>query len=415
MPRTFQTPTRFLSSAITQMKRGRRDAEGRQRTQTPFEFALSGLTLKLARHFGFCYGVENAIEIAYKALEENLRGRVFLLGQMIHNSFVNDDLLRRGARFLRTTGGEQIISFDDLNVDDIVILPAFGVSRDVIDELRSRGIDPLKYNATCPFVEKVWRRAADIGKRGFSIIVHGKNYHEETRATFSYAEENAPTLIIRDKTDADFLAEVIRGERPPWEVTARFADNMSNNFDPEIHLFKIGVVNQTTMLAFETHEIGTILRKALKDRFGEDSITEHFADTRDTLCYATSENQEAVTGMLKSGGDLALVLGGFNSSNTSHLAKLCDKEVPAFHIENAANVISEDEIRHRLFSGEVIVSSDWFPAEKEKPVVLISAGASTPDCLVEEVMIRLAKLRNCEKELRDLLVQISSNGELPVQ
>jgi 4-hydroxy-3-methylbut-2-en-1-yl diphosphate reductase len=403
MPRNFETPSSFLSPTIGRIKTERKSQEGRKKSRDPFIFELSSLTLKLARHFGFCYGVENAVDIAYRALEEREDKRVFLLSQMIHNSFVNDDLLKKGIRFLRTTSGEQLIPFEELTQDDIVILPAFGVSLDIIAKLEERGIDALKYNATCPFVEKVWRRAGEIGQKGYSIILHGKHYHEETRATFSYAENSAPTLIIRDKNDAEVLCEVILGNLSPQIVFERFEGKFTADFEPEKHLFKLGVVNQTTMLAYETREIAEMLKNALIKRFGADNIRDHFADTRDTLCYATAENQDAIEGLLADGGDAAVVVGGFNSSNTSHLAKLCNRDVPAFHIETATDIVSKNEIRHRLFSGEIVTTTDWFPQsfQGEKPVILVSAGASTPDKLVEETLAKLSDIWGCKEEFAE--------------
>ena len=293
------------------------------------------MRFKIARHFGFCYGVENAIEIAYRALEENPDKRIFLLSEIIHNPHVNTDLRKRGVRFLCETSGKQLIPFDELMPADVVIVPAFGTTLEIQSKLNERGINPYAYNTTCPFVEKVWKKSEEIGKQDYTIVVHGKRYHEETRATFSHAKSGAPVVVVLNLIEAKHLAKVIRGEADREFFFEYFADSYSPGFEPDRDLKRIGVVNQTTMLATETQAIADLLRQAMVDRYGEQRIDEHFADTKDTLCYATKENQDATLALIEDRGDLALVVGGYNSSNTSHLVELCEAKMPTYFIRDA--------------------------------------------------------------------------------
>ncbi|MDX1547645.1 MAG: 4-hydroxy-3-methylbut-2-enyl diphosphate reductase, partial [Rhodothermales bacterium] len=262
MARQFDVPVFYRSPIISTVKEARRVTDPRKRDLAPSVLDFGPVRFKIGRHFGFCYGVENAIEIAYRALEENPGKRLFLLSEMIHNPHVNDDLRRRGMDFLRTTTGEQLIPFDDLRPDDVVLVPAFGTTVEIRDDLARRGIDTQTYDTTCPFVEKVWRRSGQIGKKAYTIVVHGKRYHEETRATFSHAQQAAPVVVVRDLEEAHALARVIRGEADADFFFDRFADRHSDGFDPARDLRRIGVVNQTTMLASETQAITEVLRDA---------------------------------------------------------------------------------------------------------------------------------------------------------
>ncbi|HET6569227.1 MAG TPA: 4-hydroxy-3-methylbut-2-enyl diphosphate reductase, partial [Rhodothermales bacterium] len=284
MARQFNVPLFYQSQIISRVKEARRDLDPRKRDLEPSILDFGPVRFKLARHFGFCYGVENAIDIAYRALEENAGKRIFLLSEMIHNPHVNDDLRQRGIRFLRTTSGEQLIPFDELRADDVVIVPAFGATLEVQAVLEERGVDVRAYNTTCPFVEKVWKKSTQIGDKGFTVIVHGKRYHEETRATFSHARKEAPVVVVRDLEEAADLARIIQGEAPPAFFFERFPDRYSEGFDPQRDLKRIGVVNQTTMLATETQAIADLLRQAMADHYGVEDVHDHFADTSDTLC-----------------------------------------------------------------------------------------------------------------------------------
>lgn len=402
MAREFDIPNFYRSSGITQIKSARNVSDPRKKDFSPTTIDLGVVRFKIARHFGFCFGVQNAIEIAYKALEENPGKRIFLLSEMIHNPHVNEDLRTRGIQFLRTTEGEELISFDELNPDDVVIMPAFGTTVEIFQKLSELGINPYSYNTTCPFVEKVWKRSNQLGAKGYSIVVHGKYKHEETRATFSHAYQKAPTVVIRDMEEALVLKDYIQKKRPAKQFYTDFKDLHSPGFDAEKDLNRIGVVNQTTMLATETQEISQMLREAMKDFYGEEVLNNHFADTRDTLCYATSENQQSVYAMIESGGDVALIVGGYNSSNTSHLVELCAQSMPAFHIKDAAEILSSEEIRHLDYKrSEVVTSKNWLPVDKKPLDILITAGASCPDALVDLVLKKVAALFNLEEKIAE--------------
>ena len=348
---------------------------------------------KISRHFGFCYGVENAIEIAYRALEDNPDKQIYLLSEMIHNPRVNDDLRQRGIQFLCDTSGRQLIPFDHLTPDDIVIVPAFGTTLEIQEDLALRGIDPYAFNTTCPFVEKVWKKSHDIGSLNYTVVVHGKRHHEETRATFSHAKAEAPVVIVRDLEEAKHLARVIRREASKEFFYEYFADRHSPDFVPDKHLQRVGVVNQTTMLATETQAIAKLLRQAMIARYGEKDIDEHFADTNDTLCYATKENQDATVALIDDGGDVAVVVGGYNSSNTSHLVELCEERMPTYFICDADEMSSPKRIRHlNIHTRSVCVTQDWLPLDSKNgsPIdVVLTAGASCPDSLLDDTLHKI--------------------------
>jgi len=411
MGRKFNIPIIYRSNAVAAVKNARRAGDQRKQDFAPSILDLGSVRFKVARHFGFCFGVQNAIEIAYRALEENPDKRVFLLSEMIHNSQVNGDLEARGVRFLLSTDGRQLIPFDELTADDIVIVPAFGTTVELFDRLRTIGIDPLRYNATCPFVEKVWKRSSQLGQNGYTVIIHGKNTHEETRATFSHARMQAPSLVIRDMTEAKRLARYLTGEEPIARFRIDFAGRSSHGFEPERDLVRIGVVNQTTMLATETQAISDLLRSAMIARYGEAEIETHFADTRDTLCYATSENQAAVFGLLESGGDLGIVVGGYNSSNTSHLVEILDGHVPTFYIKDAEELISPDRIRSLdIHTGDLRELEGWLPKGREQLDILVTAGASCPDTIVDDVLTRLAEFLGVGDRLPGALLPFRERG-----
>lgn len=357
----------------------------------------------IARHFGFCYGVENAIEISYKALEDNPNKNVFLLSQMIHNQEVNNDLESRGIKFIMDTDGAQIIPFESLSKDDIVIIPAFGTTVEIEHRLLDLGIEVQKYNTTCPFVEKVWNRAGKLGNDDFTVIIHGKPKHEETRATFSHSAQSGPSIIVRDMEDAKLLGEFIHGTRAIDEFNEKFGNKSSKGFDPARHLQKVGVVNQTTMLATETQAIADYFRKLMMEKYGEANIKDHFADTRDTLCYATNDNQDATYELLDTDADLAIVVGGYNSSNTSHIVELCERKFPTYFINSEKEIISNKEIRHFDYHKKASrVSHDYLPQNHPVKIVLTS-GASCPDTLVDRVMLRLLEFFQEHKSVDEIL------------
>ncbi len=347
-----------------------------KRDFTPTLLDFGPLHIYLARHFGFCYGVENAIEIAFRTVEQNPGKRIFLLSEMIHNPQVNADLLAHGIGFLQDTHGKQLISFETLTPDDIVMIPAFGTTLEVEKMLNDKGILTETYNTTCPFVEKVWNRSEAIAKKQYTIVIHGKPEHEETRATFSHAAANAPAVVVRDMKQATELAGYIKGEKPAENFYTEFKGQYSAGFDVANDLQRIGVVNQTTMLASDTQAIADYLKNVMTDTYKPATVEERFADTRDTLCYATNDNQTAVINMLETKADLAIVVGGYNSSNTSHLVELCEEKLPAYFINNESNILSGKEILHYNFhKREEILSTGWLNAQ-EQVKILLTSGAS---------------------------------------
>jgi 4-hydroxy-3-methylbut-2-enyl diphosphate reductase len=398
MPKQFDIPRSYRSDIIGAVKKKRAAQDGRKEDLSATELDLGPVVFRVARFFGFCYGVENAIEIAYRALDENPGKRIFLLSEMIHNPHVNADLISRGVSFLQTAEGQQLISFSELGQDDVVIVPAFGTTREIFERLEACGLNPQSYNATCPFVEKVWKRGRQLAQAGYSIVIHGKHTHEETRATFSQVRVEGPSVVVRDREEAELLARYVRGEEPHERFAVDFKGRFSLGFRVPEDLMRIGVVNQTTMLAEETHEIAQMMRKALVDRYGAENIGDHFADTRDTLCYATSENQRSMRALLEQRADVAVIVGGYNSSNTSHLVELCQGRLPVFYVKDADEIISRESIRHLDLQRGVVVSHDWLP-DKPKVEILISAGASCPDAMVEAVLARIAGLFPGAREL----------------
>jgi len=395
MARRFEVPEFYNSNLIKSVKDYRAIGDPRRKDLSPTILDFGLVQIKVARFFGFCFGVENAIEIAYRAIEENPGKRIFLLSEMIHNPAVNDDLLSRGVRFLMDTSGEELIPFGDLQPDDVVIIPAFGTTKEIHTRLLERGIDPYRQDSTCPFVKKVWKRSEELGRAGFSVIIHGKRMHEETRATFSHSQLATPTLVILNEDDAHFIADYIVGKSTRDQFFSRFGNCISLGYDPDIHLKCLGVVNQTTMLASETKTIAGIIRKAIIETFGEENLREHFADTRDTLCYATNENQEATKSLIDSGADLAVVVGGYKSSNTSHLVELCREAMPTYYIQDSSEILGEKLIRHFDIETKTLkTTSDWLPHKPEstQSVIALTSGASCPDATVDQVINKIVSL-----------------------
>jgi 4-hydroxy-3-methylbut-2-enyl diphosphate reductase len=406
----FDIPVHYKSSFITQIKNSRKIEDPRKKDFSPTVLDFGPVKFFLARHFGFCYGVENAIEIAYKTIEENPGKRIFLLSEMIHNPGVNNDLLSMGVRFIMDTSGNQLVAWEEIKVDDIVIIPAFGTTLEIEKKLNKMGINPYTYNTTCPFVEKVWNRSSEIGRQGFTVIIHGKHYHEETRATFSHAVQNSPSVIVRNLEETKFLADVILGNKTEEDFYEFFKGKYSKDFDAFIHLKSIGVVNQTTMLATETQEIADLLKETMIKKYGVENINEHFADTRDTLCYATNDNQDATYGMLEVEADFAIVVGGYNSSNTTNIVKICEEEIRTYFIDSADRIISENEINHFDINKQSIVISNNYLPDKYPVEIMITSGASCPDAVVEAVIRRIvsffANSKDIDSVVNDVLEAI---------
>ncbi len=390
--KSFDVPIIYRSPLISAIKKKRKEEDKMKKDFSPTLIDLGPLQILLARHFGFCYGVENAIEIAFRTVEENPGKRIFLLSEMIHNPQVNADLRSHGISFLQDTYGKQHISFDTLQSADIVMIPAFGTTLAIEKMLNDKGITTEKYDTTCPFVEKVWNRGEVIAKKEYTLVIHGKPGHEETRATFSRAEFYGPAVIVRDMEQAIRLGKYIMEEIPSSEFYQEFEGQYSSGFEPIRDLRRIGVINQTTMLATDTQAIADHLKNRMSEKFGKERIESHFADTRDTLCYATNDNQTAVNQLLEEEADLAIVIGGYNSSNTSHLVELCELKLPTYFISNEEKIISAKEIHHfDLHQKKELVAKNWLP-NKSKIRILITSGASCPDAIVEEVMKKLSSL-----------------------
>lgn len=371
------------------MKEIRRQKDLRKQDFTPNLLDFGSVRFYIARHFGFCYGVENAIEISYRALEENQDKHVYLLSQMIHNQEVNQDLQSRGIQFIMDTDGTQFIPWEKINNDDVVIIPAFGTTVEIENLLLDKGVNVQQYNTTCPFVEKVWNRAEKLGKDTHTIIIHGKPNHEETRATFSHSAMNGPSVVVRNMEEAVQLGKYITGENPSSKFADEFKGRFSVGFDVTQHLKKVGVVNQTTMLATETQAIADYFRQLMISKYGQENLKNHFADTRDTLCYATNDNQESTYELLNTPADLAIVVGGYNSSNTSHLVELCERRFPTYFINSETEIKSKTEIHHFDYpQKQKRIANNFLPDKKPLNIVLTS-GASCPDTLVDRVLMRV--------------------------
>lgn len=390
--RSFEVPPHFRSPIISKIKAKRKLEDPRKQDFSPARVNLGKVELIIPRHFGFCYGVENAIEKSYRAINEHPEKQIYLLSQMIHNPIVNKDLEENGLRFLQDTEGKELMDWSILSSNDIVIIPAFGTTIETEERLKKIGVEIESYNTTCPFVEKVWNRSAKLGEKDYSVIIHGKAKHEETKATFSHTVKNAASLIILNMDEAKFLGEFIRGNVTRAELLTQFQGKYSIDFDPDVHLQRIGVVNQTTMLASETQEIADYLKSVLIEKYGEENIKKHYADTRDTLCYATNDNQSSTLSLLEEDADIAIVVGGYNSSNTTHLVEILEQKFPTIFIKDAEEIKTiESVLSFNIHSKELEELTDFFP-QSSSPRVIITSGASCPDSTVEEVIQKVLKL-----------------------
>jgi len=401
----FKVPNIYRSELISAIKDKRKQADRLKKDFTPTILNFGAVQILLARHFGFCYGVENAIDIAFKTIEANQGRRIFLLSEMIHNPQVNADLKALGVQFLQDTYGKQVIPFEEISGEDVVIIPAFGTTLEVQHLLQEKGIHTEQYDTTCPFVKKVWNRSEQIAERGYSIVVHGKPKHEETRATFSHASSNTPTVVVNDMKEAISLAQYITRQKPASEFYTEFAGRYSAGFDAARDLQRIGVVNQTTQLATDTQAISDYLRSVMMDYYqlDETTIHTHFADTRDTLCYATNDNQSAVSGMLETPADIAIVVGGYNSSNTSHLVELCEQKLPTYFINDAGKLLSGKEIKHCNWrTKEEQIVTDYLP-QTNPARILVTSGASCPDAIVERVIEKLLTFYPVERTVEEVM------------
>ena len=355
-----------------------------------YRFVSGRLTLHLAREFGFCYGVDRAVDYAYQARRRFPGRNVFLTGEIIHNPHVNDRLRDNGIRFLSDPGERR----DTLGPDDVVILPAFGVTVGEMAQLTSQGCTLV--DTTCGSVLNVWKNVIRYAQDGYTAIIHGKVRHEETRATASQALKHRAGryLVVLDRGEAAIVCDYIRHGGDRGAFLARFAEAASPGFDPDTDLVRVGCANQTTMLMTESLAIGEMFREAIHDRYGEAALASHFR-AFDTICSATQERQDAVIALLDEQPiDLMLVVGGYNSSNTCNLARLCAERVRTFHIADPECLVSRDEVRHRPIgapsttAGREEVTRAWLPAAGPVRIGL-TAGASTPNNIVGQVIKRL--------------------------
>ncbi|MCC5908779.1 MAG: 4-hydroxy-3-methylbut-2-enyl diphosphate reductase [Balneolaceae bacterium] len=407
----FDIPAMYQSPVIRKVKEANQITDPRKKDLAPTELDFGPVSFLIPRHFGFCYGVENAIDIAYRTVEENPGRDIYLLSEMIHNPTVNEDLQKRGVRFLYETDGTERIPINSLDSDDIVIVPAFGTTLEIQEKLQQRGIDPYQYNTTCPFVEKVWRRGNQLGKKGYSLVIHGKHRHEETRATFSHSADHSPVVVVLNPEEAQILADILTEKRPIEEFDTYFGYKSTKGFNPLKDLEYFGVINQTTMLATETQEVIEILKKAAAERFGQENVLNHFADTSDTLCYATNENQSATYALAGAKPDIAIVVGGYNSSNTMHLVEILEHHCPTFHIRDAGEFDSPSEIHHfDQWKKEVLITENWLPVEQKRLRIAITSGASCPDVLVDEVLLKVLSFYPDAKDVETVIKPYEEKG-----
>lgn len=389
----------------------------------PVTLDFGAVRYVIPSHFGFCLGVKNAIERAYETLAENPGRRVFMLSELIHNPFVNEDLLSRGLRYLQTDKGRPYTAdgtsnspalWDTLTPDDIVIIPAFGATDDDKRRLIRKGIAVCQYDATCMLVEKVWKAARAYGREGFTVVIHGKHEHEETKATFSNTRRYAHAVIVRNLEEAHLLGEIIASADPAVRAKfyTTFAGRFTPDFDVTTHLDRLAVVNQTTLLMNETLGIIEHLRGVYREKFGDDTRVGG-SSRRDTLCYATQVNQDALSRALAEPLDAAFVIGGKNSSNTYQLFRLCEEQLgeKAFFIQSEAGIRSRDNVEHYLYVGGGTGRTEARPLWCDDPTpkrVLITGGASCPDGIIQQVITRInsffpsERLRSVADVLRDL-------------
>jgi 4-hydroxy-3-methylbut-2-en-1-yl diphosphate reductase len=357
-----------------------------------FKFSAGRVTVHLAREFGFCYGVDRAVDYAYQARRRFPDRNVFLTGEIIHNPHVNDRLRTAGIRFL----SDAHESWERLGAADVVILPAFGVTVGDMARLASQGCTLV--DTTCGSVLNVWKNVVRYAQDGFTAVIHGKIKHEETRATASQALKYplGRFLVVLDRAEAEVVCDFVRRGGDREAFLARFGDAISPGFDPDRDLERIGCANQTTMLMSESLEIGEMLRAAVRDRYGDAELPRHFR-AFDTICSATQERQDAVIALLDERPlDLMLVVGGYNSSNTCNLARICAERVRTYHIADPECLVSADEVRHRPVGApsttisQEATTAGWFPADGSV-VVGLTAGASTPNNIVGQVLDKLGQ------------------------
>jgi len=361
-----------------------------------FHLQFDNLDIYLAKDFGFCYGVERAVDYAYQTRERFSGRRIFLTGEIIHNPHVNQRLVQMGIQFLSGQYSNGV-SMDDLKPEDVVILPAFGVSVNQFQDLKNCGC--VLVDTTCGSVLNVWKRVEFYAQNGYTSIIHGKYFHEESIATSSQALKypGGKFLIVRNMDEALIVCDYILNGSDKEKLMSQFANAAAPNFDPDRDLEKIGVANQTTMLSSESLAIAEEFRKVMIKKFGAENLDTHFQNF-DTICSATQERQDAVLDMVcKNRLDLMLVIGGYNSSNTNHLAVMAAQHCPTFHIDDPSCMIGQDEIRHKqVGDSQIVTTRYWLPEGAVK--IGLTAGASTPNNKIGEAIEKLLSLRGVEVE-----------------
>lgn len=359
--------------------------------ESGYQKTFGDITFHLAKEFGYCYGVERAVQLAYQTRQQYPNRRITLTTEIIHNPQVNQNLLEMEIGFLN--GPYQNRSYNELTKKDVVIVPAFGTT---IDELKKLAeIDCEMVDTICGSVITVWKRVEKYAREGFTSLIHGKNYHEETEATKSRvtAFKDAHYLVVLNKEQAQFVIDYLLGSQTSKkEFLEFFGDAVSSDFDPDIHLNQIGCANQTTMLSSESLEIARMFEKALAQKFGNKNIATHFRSF-DTICSATQERQDAMIELIQKKPDLFIVIGGYNSSNTNHLCKIASQEAPAYHIDRAECILSADKILHKpAGQKKEVATQNWL--KEGKLDIGVTAGASTPNQVVGEALKRVLRFRN---------------------
>tara|TARA_B100001057_G_C22864199_1_gene955804 strand:+ start:1252 stop:2499 length:1248 start_codon:yes stop_codon:yes gene_type:complete len=390
--KSFVLPKYYESKIISEVKNIRTVNEKRT-DYSPTKLTIGKLNFYIPKYFGFCFGVKNAIEICYKTLEENPDKNIYLISEVIHNPDVNDDLKEKGIIFLQKSSGETIVPWKNIDKNDIVIIPAFGTTKENMEIINKKGIKTKSYDTTCPFVTKVWNRGNYLAEKNYTIIIHGKPEHEETKATFSNFSSEIPRIIIKNIQEAKLLSKYILDERKK-DFKKIFKGRISENFNQKKDFKKIGVVNQTTMLAEETQEISNFFEKIMEKKYGIDNLKNHIANTRDTLCYATNENQTSIKQLIDLDIDLAFITGGYNSSNTSQLVKICENYFKTYFISSEKKLISEKEIIHFDMADKIEKKHLNYLPNKKKINFLISGGASCPDSVLERLLEKICKYYN---------------------
>lgn len=380
-----------------------------------YQDTFGDVTVQLAQQFGFCYGVDRAVDYAYETRHKFPDRRIYLVGEIIHNPFVNQRLQEMGIEFLYPTPDGEF-DFSGVTSDDVVIIPAFGVTLADFETLREVGC--ILVDTTCGSVLHVWKRVEGYAKDGFTALVHGKYHHEESRATASQVFKHAggQYIIVRDMAEAELVCDFITGAPDALSRDAfmeHFREKSSEGFDPDVHLQNIGVANQTTMLANESLAIGARVRRAMVEAHGEDHAAQHYRSFG-TICSATQERQDAVVEMMKDPPDLMMVVGGYNSSNTNHLAHMCRDHTTTYHIEDATCIdLETGRIRHKpelAADAPESTEEDWLP---EGPFRLgITAGASTPNNKIGETLVRLLTIRGVDTQVLAMAPEESTAGQV---